>query len=148
MKKAGGKGTEKQETTSSIKTVRCTLVPWVFPGVVVPGYILGLQAAKVNAEHGPMSLEVDFCLWLSVSVLFIQDKTICWKSYCLHTWAEATGSWLEGRILVCLFLWMEHSPACPATRMQPYCFNILEKIVWNEHLTLVNDNLAVLTNLL
>lgn len=39
-------------------------------------YILGLQAAKVNAEHGPTSLEVDFCLWLAVSLLFIQDKSI------------------------------------------------------------------------
>lgn len=106
---ARGKWTEKQKATSRSCSVytRPLSIPWVFD----TEFILGLQAAKANAEHRITSQVVGFCLWLSVSVLFIKEKAIYWTSYCLHTWAEATGSWPDGEIHVCLFLCMEHDPA-------------------------------------
>lgn len=82
-------------------------MPWVFG----TKYVQGLQASNVNAGHGLTSLEEGFCLWLSVSASFIQGKTICCASCCLHTEAEKTGTWPDGRSPVCLFLWAECSPA-------------------------------------
>lgn len=111
------KWTEKWETISSIKAVRFTPVPWAFPGFVILNILWDCKQQRQMQR-------MDLCLWLSVSALFIQDKLICWTSYCLHTWAEVTRSWPDGWSLVCLFLWVECSPALQ--HMQPYCFNILK----------------------